>query len=309
MLPSLRDIAPCWAWEHGDPTPAFFSIDGDERKNIKQKKLQNCYPNIDGVITISEFIKSDIRWPNARIIYNGCDHVPDLGTKTLSQSNLNEPIRIGTLMRMGQGEANYKGNDLFLELIRAAEEGALAASFFVMGRGTEDDAAVFETAGATVFLNVPDSEKWKYLRDLDVFVSCSLWEGFNLPLVEAQACGTVSFAFDTGAHPEVTPFLVSNVEELMSVLTSLNANRSLLRDHSKAAYKFVRSRFSWAKTATLLLEIPGYSTRSPAACTLNKKTWFRIRSLFNVFVEVARKQGPKMATKKMLNYLRTKLFR
>lgn len=37
----------------------------------------------------------------------------------------------------------------------------------------------------------------------DVYASASLWEGFNLPLVEAQACGKPVVAFYCCAHPEV----------------------------------------------------------------------------------------------------------
>ena len=35
-------------------------------------------------------------------------------------------------------------------------------------------------------------------------LSLSLWEGFNLPLVEMQWCGRPVLAFSLGAHPEVT---------------------------------------------------------------------------------------------------------
>jgi len=37
----------------------------------------------------------------------------------------------------------------------------------------------------------------------DLYVTCSLWEGFNLPAAEAQACGKKVIAFNIGSHPEV----------------------------------------------------------------------------------------------------------
>jgi 1,2-diacylglycerol 3-alpha-glucosyltransferase len=37
----------------------------------------------------------------------------------------------------------------------------------------------------------------------DVYVTASLWEGFNMTVVEAQACGKPVVAFNLGPHPEV----------------------------------------------------------------------------------------------------------
>ena len=36
-----------------------------------------------------------------------------------------------------------------------------------------------------------------------MYVTASLWEGFNLPIAEAQACGKKVVAFGIGSHPEV----------------------------------------------------------------------------------------------------------
>ena len=108
-----------------------------------------------------------------------------------------------------------------------------------------------------VRLGVTDDEKWEYLRGLDVFVSCSLWEGFNLPLAEAQALGTVGLAFDVGAHPEVTPFVMGGIADVVRQLRAYSERRALLEAHSTAAYRFVRSRFSWRHTTQSLLDTLG----------------------------------------------------
>ena len=47
----------------------------------------------------------------------------------------------------------------------------------------------FRARGLTVHLNAGDAARDRYLHELDVFVTCSRWEGFNLPLLEAQAQG------------------------------------------------------------------------------------------------------------------------
>jgi glycosyltransferase involved in cell wall biosynthesis len=252
LLPGLTTQLPCWAWEHGDPTPSLFANDGAERQRIKDRK-NDIYPRLAGVIAISDFIRHDIGFPAAHIIYNGCDHVPYAASKNQQDISVGErrPLRIGTLMRLGAGEASYKGNALFRQLAARLREVAPSIDVCVMGRGKEADAQAFRQAGMTVHLNAPDSDKWRYLRQLDVFISFSLWEGFNLPLIEAQALGTVGLALDTGAHPEVTPLVMANVDEALAQVRMYDSRRDLLLSHSQMGWHFVRERFSWARCAAL----------------------------------------------------------
>ncbi len=51
------------------------------------------------------------------------------------------------------------------------------------------------------FLNFPSREEYvKYLQTAHVFVSCARSEGWNLPLIEAMACGTPSIYSDWGGQ-------------------------------------------------------------------------------------------------------------
>jgi glycosyltransferase involved in cell wall biosynthesis len=51
--------------------------------------------------------------------------------------------------------------------------------------------------------DVPDEELPLYYAACNVYATATLWEGFDLPLAEAQACGKPIVAFDIGPHPEV----------------------------------------------------------------------------------------------------------
>jgi 1,2-diacylglycerol 3-alpha-glucosyltransferase len=50
---------------------------------------------------------------------------------------------------------------------------------------------------------VSDSDLPEYYSACNVYASASLWEGYNLPLAEAQACGKPVIAFNLCSHPEV----------------------------------------------------------------------------------------------------------
>ncbi len=256
VLPHLPRELLRVAWEHGDPTPAFFPHDQAERQHVVDNKLINVYPAIDGVIASSEFLRNDIRWPSATIIQLAADHMPDLGAK-VAAGNREKPLRIGTLMRLGKGESYYKGNQLYLELVRELRNRGVATQFEVMGRGSAEDVEAFQAEGVLAHLNSSETDKVTFLRDLDVLISCSQWEGFNLPLVEAQALGTAAMAFDVGAHPEVTPLVVSNRDDAVSLVEAYSGNRDLLLLHSNACYRYVRKRFSWQRAASELMKVLG----------------------------------------------------
>jgi 1,2-diacylglycerol 3-alpha-glucosyltransferase len=51
--------------------------------------------------------------------------------------------------------------------------------------------------------SVDDKELPYYYAACDLYITASLWEGFDLPAAEAQACGKRVVAFDIGSHPEV----------------------------------------------------------------------------------------------------------
>jgi hypothetical protein len=118
-----------------------------------------------------------------------------------------------------------------------------------MGRGTEADGDEWRDIGVTPILNAPDDAKAEYLRGLDIFVSPSMWEGFNLPVVEAQALGTVGIGFDAGAHPETALHLASSLNDAITMIEHWNTHREHLAIACERAYKYVRTEFSWTATA------------------------------------------------------------
>lgn len=251
MLPGLPSWFTTVAYEHGDPTPEMFPDDGEARRAIVEHKRSAVYPRVSGVVAISEFIRQDIAWPAAVVIRSGVDHIPDEGTKLqVPRATAPQPLRVGTLMRLGAGEANYKGTVL-LPRIRAEVERAAAGDvqFEVMGRGTEQDADRFRSQGMGVHLNASDEERSRFLREIDVFISPSLWEGMNLPLVEAQALGTPGLAFDTGAHPEFTPLVFDSIDSLSAQIARYSVDRQLLIDHGRMCYHYVRDNLAWSRTA------------------------------------------------------------
>jgi glycosyltransferase involved in cell wall biosynthesis len=234
-----------WSWEHGDPDPEFFIWDRQERQAIINRKQRDIYKHLDGVIAISDFIRDEIRYHQAAVIHNGCDHIEKSASKKSDPSR----IRVGTLVRLGAGETTYKGRPILTQLYQKLTRLDVPLELHIMGRGTAKDKEALESLGIVVHLNASDEERLEYLSELDIFVSTSLWEGFNLPVVEAQASGTVGIAFDVGAHPETTPFITRGVDDMVSLIEHYCRHPDLLRKHSEMCERWARDRFNWKSAA------------------------------------------------------------
>lgn len=123
------------------------------------------------------------------------------------------------------------------------------------------------------FLKRPDYVK--YLRNGHVFLSCSRSEGWNLPLIEAMACGTPSiysncsaqleFAKDKG-HPvkiigeKSVPNSVGNYYEpdfndLSKVMRDIYINYWKYKEIALKESQIIRTNFSWKNSANIAYQI------------------------------------------------------
>lgn len=249
LLPELQGLQ-TWVWEHGDPDPAFFPDPADRAAREAQKahKRSAVYPAVDGIIAISRFIRAEIGRPDAHVIPNGWEHVladqataPEVPVSRTGTGTL----KLGGLMRLGPGEGLYKGAEAYVTLARRLRESGLDAELGLLGRGRARDARPFEAEGIRVIRNASDAERARFLAGLDVFVSMSLWEGCNLPLLEAQALGTPALALDTGAHPETCAHLCASPADMLRLVRAWHRDRALLTAAGGRARTFVRDRLSW----------------------------------------------------------------
>lgn len=246
ILPVIARDVPVVCYEHGDPTPAFFHEEANIREQVWRNKIENVYPHVAEVWTTSHFLRHDIEWLGAKVIPLAADHVGQRDSEISPVAG--RKIRAGSLARMGALESEYKGTDLLMQLPGLLPEQA-DVEFLAMGRGSRDDAKPLEEAGWNVLLNASDEERRTFLQSLDVFISPSKWEGFNLPLVEAQFLGVPGIAFDVGAHPETTPFAVGTVDEASALIGYWINDHVALRAAGDRCKQFVDAKFSWDRTA------------------------------------------------------------
>lgn len=283
VLPELTGRFLTVAYEYGDPPPDLFGEDAERRRAQIHHKRTAVYPGVSEVAAISEFIRHDIQWDPAAVMVLGIEHVPDLGPKDPPRGPTGR-LRVGSLMRLGPGEARYKGVDELRRL--AAETPQLDWTF--AGRGTDEDARDLRRAGFRTLLNPTDAQRTRFLRDLDVFVTLSEWEGTNLPLVEAAALGTPALALATAAHPEFTPLTFATAEGIADRLRRYDDDRQLLTADGRACYDWVRSRMSWETNSVAILAL---CAGAPDAPPPPRSRWSRRTARSRRFLSAIRERG------------------
>lgn len=97
------------------------------------------------------------------------------------------------------------------------------------------------------------------LRGADIFLFTTLFEGFGMPVIEAQACGTSVLASNTTSLPEISEnsaLLVNpnKEEQIASGLYKIITTPALKRSLIAKGLKNVR-RFSWKKAAEETLDV------------------------------------------------------
>jgi glycosyltransferase involved in cell wall biosynthesis len=89
-----------------------------------------------------------------------------------------------------------------------------------------------------------------FMKQIDIFVLTSHWEGFGYVMVEAMACGKPVLAFDISSNPEIvkngvsgyiTPY--ADINAMLEKILELNNNRQVMHQMGIAARKHVEDKF------------------------------------------------------------------
>lgn len=211
----------------------------------------------DRVITISEFSRrslTNLYAKDIEVVYCtvDCDRFkPGLdGTIIRNKYHLkDQPV----ILCVGQLIPS-KGMHLLIEAFNRVKADISSAQIIIVGKAVFPDYLNKLRAMASdsvIFAeDATDDEMPYYYAACDVYATATLWEGFNIPLVEAQACGKPVVAFDMGPHPEVvengaTGILVppGNKQEFSSAIVKLLKQSELAGSLGEHGTFMVRERF------------------------------------------------------------------
>ena len=146
----------------------------------------------------------------------------------------------------------YKGTKQLMELFHEASSQNSKVKLMMVGFGSGNDEIAIRNEGILSIINAPWEMMPMIYSACDIYTTCTQWEGFDLPVVEAQSFGKPSICYDLCAHPEIsrnleTGFLVSTKEEFLSRILEL-ASDAVLRNKMGLNAKKNSCSFTWEKT-------------------------------------------------------------
>lgn len=106
---------------------------------------------------------------------------------------------------------------------------------------------------------VSEEDKWELLKNADVFVFPTKYEGFGIPILEAQSVGTPVVAANNSSIPEVAgegAILVDpeNSEAIANAVHQIISSEEIKKDLIEKGFENVK-RFSWEKCAREIADI------------------------------------------------------
>ncbi len=173
---------------------------------LNNKTIKNC----DQAISISNFLREVLKketGKDSKVEYIKIDgkkfHKGIDGKKIKKRYNIkNEPL----FLYVGR-ISPHKGVHLLIKSFKLVQRKYPKAKLIIIGKHTFPGYTkkLKKLANENVIFPgfVPDNELPYYYAACDVYTTASLWEGFDIPCVESQACGKPVVAFNIGSHPEV----------------------------------------------------------------------------------------------------------
>ena len=148
----------------------------------------------------------------------------------------------------------HKGIHLLIEAFLEVQKQIQGIKLLIAGKHTFADYSrrlKSMSNSSVVFAGyVPDDEIPAYYAACSVYATATLWEGFDLPLAEAQACGRPVVAFNLGPHPEVviegkTGYLTPprDVNAMARAIQSLLTDDITRERMGRDAAEFIREKF------------------------------------------------------------------
>lgn len=106
---------------------------------------------------------------------------------------------------------------------------------------------------------VEEKNKWQLMREAEIFLFPTFYEGFGLPILEAQSLGVPVVTSNVSSFPEVTggsAFLVDPKEPkvIAQAIISLISDNTQKNDIIRKGYENVK-KFSWEKCSSEIAEL------------------------------------------------------
>lgn len=258
LIPRLNK--PVLVVDHG-----IISLSGlPLRRRLRYKYMETSqnlsyFKKANKIVTVSKYLLNclpkNLR-EKATFIYNGCDHYQEeiIGEKEINNFRNEIGVNPEDVLLLFVGRLNltnqpYKGLDELVKIYQDIYKNNKKVKLLAVGYGSKNDEELLKNQGILSISNAPEELMPLIYRSCDIYTTCSLWEGFDLPIAEAHSFKRPTLCYDIGAHSEIsqngkTGFIVKNKKEFTEKLEILVNNPELRKEMGEEAREFSK-RFTW----------------------------------------------------------------
>lgn len=258
-LPRLK--APTVAVDHGVSSAEGFPA--KIRANFSYMRLMQYHFYLkyaSRIVMVSEYLKAGLPidlQKKTTVIYNGADHYT--GIDVAADSNLRRKLGIENSVllllyvgRLNSADQPYKGTAELVEMYGKLRQENPNIRLLMVGFGGRRERIWLESERVLTIINAPAEQMPAIFSACDIYVTASRWEGFDLPIIEAQFFGKPVVGLKIGAHPEVVAaeksgFLTASVEDMADAVKRLAGDEGLRRKMGQEAVSNA-GRFRWDET-------------------------------------------------------------
>ncbi|GEM_PF-536613 len=269
LIPKLKK--PCLVVDHG-----IISTEGlPLKRRIFHKYMQvtqnlSYFRKAKKVVCVSKYLLSQLPpyiRKKAIVIYNGVDHYAHaqfedtftdkeliLESSEIEQFRESLGLKEDDILLLYVGRLNltnqpYKGLAELVDIFQQVSFENNKIKLLAVGYGSRNDEELLKNEGILCIANAPESTMPLIYSACDIYTTCSKWEGFDLPVGEAQYFGKPVICYNIGAHPEVmvegkTGYIVSTKDEFTKRIIELSKNSQLRKLMGKNSKEFVK-KFYW----------------------------------------------------------------
>ena len=259
LLPRLK--APTVAVDHGvSSTEGFPAKIRANFSYVRFMQYRFYLKYASRIVMVSEYLKAGLPaalQKKTSVIYNGADHYAGTVAKVTGELRKSLGVDESNILllyvgRLSSADQPYKGTADLVKMYRKLRQDNPDIRLLMVGFGGDRERIWLEGEGVLIINNAPAEQMPAVFSACDIYVTASRWEGFDLPIVEAQSFGKPVVGLKIGAHPEVVAddrsgFLTASVEEMGDAVRRLAGDDGLRQEMGQAAAGNV-GRFRWDDT-------------------------------------------------------------
>jgi glycosyltransferase involved in cell wall biosynthesis len=220
---------------------------------IATTQYQKYFTRATKIACITDFLRNrlnpEIR-AKATVIHNGADHYRRDFLVNLD-GMLGEDGPRALYVGRSIDTTPYKNTRQLLESWKTVSAKHPHAKLIMACACSTSEEEILRSRGATVIRNLAPEFMPSIYNACNIYATPTMWETFDLPVMEAAYFGMPTVAFSIGAHPEIilngeTGFLAETPEQFTEYIMKLIEDSSLRESMGSKARGRAESQFNWS---------------------------------------------------------------